>query len=192
MPLFLLCLHAFFPHTSSAEIFHSLQQEPQAQQFKKGVFLRCWGVHDTLRGLILQVQAMIWHSLLQEAERATPPHMDWGSERHPLATETPIPLQNQIAKPSKCVRALRALMSLNGPEDHQLGPVPTPTGPRPSYRGRCCSSTISPEWTLAPCLYLGWTKSDINFHTHSQQKPWLFLPVSSRSFAIWKLEWETL
>lgn len=94
------CMH-FFPHTSSVEIFHSLQQEPQAQQFKKGVFLRCWGVHYTLRGLILQVQAMMWHSLLQEAEGATPPHMDWGPERHPLATEIPIPLQKSDCKALK-------------------------------------------------------------------------------------------
>lgn len=102
---------------------------------------------------------MMWHLLLQEAGGATPSHLDWGHERHPLATGILSPLQNQIAKPSRCVRALRALMSLNVPDEPQLEPPPTPMGPGLSYGEGCWSSgqpcLLGEHWP--PYFYLGWT-----------------------------------
>lgn len=140
MPLFLLSTRAFFPCTSSAEIFLPLQHELKVQRFRMEFsFSAVWFV--TLSGgLILQLRAMMWDLLLQEAGGATPSQLDQGHERQPLATGTLSSLQNQTAKSSRCVRAPRALTSLNVPEEPQLGPPPTAMGPGIGYGGGCWSS----------------------------------------------------
>lgn len=101
-----------------------------------GVFLQRWGVSYALRGLIVLPQAMMWLWLLQEA--GEPPHPTWtGAMRDiPWGTGTLSHPQSQAAKPSGCVRALTML---NVPEEPQLGPLTTPTGPRLSYGGGCWS-----------------------------------------------------